>query len=62
MNDRTTSVSNSRPRPMVVPTWPITVSSLTAIDIIVKANTRPADVTTEPLPPIARMIPVLTPA
>src|ERR1700760_1689093 len=41
INDRTTSVSNSNPRPMVVPTWPITVSSLTAIVIIVKAKTSP---------------------
>ena len=41
MNDRTTSVSNSSPSPIVVPTWPMTVSSLTAMDIIVNANTRP---------------------
>lgn len=36
--------------------------SLAAIDIIVKANTRPAAVTTDPVPPIERMIPVLIPA
>ena len=47
---------------MVVPTCPMTLRSLTAIDIMVKANTKPAAVTTEPLPPIARMIPVLMPA
>ncbi|CNV36652.1 Uncharacterised protein [Mycobacterium tuberculosis] len=47
---------------MVVPTWAITVSSLTANDIMVKANTSPAAVTTDPLPPIARMMPVLIPA
>ena len=29
---------------------------------MVKANTRPAEVTTDPLPPIARMMPVLIPA
>ena len=52
MNARTTNVSNSRPKPMVVPTWPITVNSLTAIDIIVKANTRPAEVTTAAAPHI----------
>ena len=62
MSERTIRVSNSRPRPMVVPTWPMTVSSLTAIDIIVKANTRPAEVTTDPVPPIARMMPVFRPA
>ena len=33
---------------MVVPTCPTTRRSLTTIDIIVKANTRPAEVTTEP--------------
>ena len=32
------------------------------MDIIVNAKTKPADVTTEPVPPIDRMIPVLTPA
>ena len=46
----------------MVPICATTVSSLTAIDIIVKANTRPADVTTEPVPPIARMMPVFSPA
>ena len=47
---------------MVVPTWASTVNSLIAKDIMVKANTRPAEVTTDPLPPIARMMPVLIPA
>ena len=62
MNERTTKVSNSKPRPMVVPTWPIIRKSLTTIEAIVKANTRPAFVTTLPVPPIARMIPVFIPA
>ena len=62
MNARITNVSNSRPIPIVVPTWATTVSVLTTIDIIVNANTRPADVTTEPVPPIARIMPVFNPA
>src|ERR1700757_2113241 len=62
MSDRPIRGSKSRPRPMVVPPWPITVSSLTAIVIMVKANTSPADVTTSPVPPIARMMPVFRPA
>ena len=62
MSERTTSVSNNRPRPMVLPTCASTVNSLTAKDIMVKANTRPAEVTTDPLPPIARMMPVFKPA
>ena len=40
----------------------MTVSWLTAIVIIVKANTKPAEVTTDPVPPIDRMIPVFSPA
>ena len=47
---------------MVVPTWARTRNSLNAIAAIVTANTMPAEVTTEPLPPIARMMPVLSPA
>lgn len=43
---------------MVVPTWAITFRSLMAKDIIVNANTRPAEVTTLPLPEMARMFPV----
>ena len=62
MNDRTINVSNSRPRPMVVPTCPMMRRSLTTIDAMVNANTRPADVTTLPVLPIARMMPVLSPA
>jgi hypothetical protein len=62
MNARITSVSNSRPIPIVVPTCATTVSSLTSMEIMVKANTRPAEVTTDPLPPMARMIAVLMPA
>ena len=62
MNDRITRVSNNRPSAMVLPTWPATRRSLTSIDAIVKANTRPADVTTAPVPAIDRMMPVLMPA
>ena len=62
MNDRMISVSNSRPIPIVVPTCPATTRSLTTIDIIVNANTKPADVTTAPVPAIDRMMPVLIPA
>jgi hypothetical protein len=62
MNERTIKVSKSRPSPMVVPTWAMTRRSLIANDIIVKANTRPAEVTTLPVPPIDRMMPVFNPA
>src|SRR6185312_6951043 len=61
-NERTTSVSNNRPMPMVVPTCPRIRKSLNTNDDIVAANTRPADVTTPPVPAIARMIPVFRPA
>ena len=47
---------------MVEPIWATTTSVLTAMDIMVNANTRPAAVTTDPVPPMARMIPVLMPA
>ena len=53
INDRTISVSNSRPSAIVVPIWPSTRRSLKMNDAIVNANTRPAAVTTEPLPAIA---------
>ena len=62
MNARITKVSNNRPIPMVVPIWATTTMALTDIDIMVNANTMPAAVTTDPLPPMARMIPVLIPA
>ena len=62
MNERTTKVSNNRPRPMVVPSWPIISKSLNIIEAMVKANTRPAFVTTLPVPPMARMMPVRMPA
>ena len=62
MNDRMISVSNRRPIPIVLPTCPATTRLLTIIDIIVNANTRPADVTTAPVPAIDRMMPVLMPA
>ena len=47
---------------MVVPTWPMTRRSPTTIDIMVNAKTSPAAVTTAPLPAIARMMPVFSPA
>ena len=62
MNDRTISVSNSRPRAIVVPIWPSTRRSLRMNYAMVKANTSPAAATTEPLPAIDRMMPVLMPA
>ncbi len=62
MKARTTKVSNNRPTPIVVPIWATTTMALTDIDIMVNANTRPAAVTTDPLPPMARMMPVLIPA
>ena len=62
MNDRTMSVSTSSPKPMVVPNWPTTRKLLTIIDAIVKAKTIPAAVTTRPVAPMPRMIPVFRPA
>ena len=62
MNERTIRVSKSRPSAIVVPICPRTTKSLKTNDAMVKANTRPAAVTTDPLPAIARMIPVLIPA
>ena len=46
---------------MVLPTWAITVRSLNTNVAIVNAKTRPAEVTTDPVPAIARMMPVLSP-
>jgi hypothetical protein len=57
MKARITNVSNNRPNPVVVPIWAITTMALAAIDIMVNANTRPAAVTTDPLPPVARVFP-----
>jgi hypothetical protein len=51
MKARITNVSNNRPNPVVVPIWATTTMALAAIDIMVNANTRPAAVTTDPLPP-----------
>src|ERR1700743_1746516 len=62
MNERTISVSNSSPRPMVVPIWPSTWNPLNTNAHMVPAKTRPAEVTTEPDPAIARMTPVFRPA
>jgi hypothetical protein len=46
MNARITRVSNNSPTPIVVLICATTVIKLTAIAIIVNANTRPAAVTT----------------
>ena len=61
MNDRTTSVSNSSRARWWCPSGPMTRRSLTTIEHMVSANTRPAAVTTLPVPPIARMMPVFRP-
>jgi hypothetical protein len=61
MNERTTRVSKRSPRPIVVPIWPMIRRSLMANDIMVKANTKPAEVTTLPVPASERMMPVLMP-
>ena len=61
INDRTINVSKSRPKPMVVPIWPRARRSLNMNEDMVNANTRPAVVTT-PVPAMARMMPVLSPA
>ena len=62
MNERTIRVSNSRPSAIVVPTWAMARRSLNAKAAMVAANTRPAEVTTEPEPTMARMMPVFRPA
>ena len=46
----------------VVPTWPMVLRSLVSIASMVNANTRPADVTTPPVLPSARIRPVCNPA
>lgn len=51
INERTMSVSNNRPRPMVLPACPIELKSLATMDIMVNAKTSPAEVTTPPVPP-----------
>ena len=62
MNDRTIRVSNNRPMPIVEPICGHHVRSLNIIAAMVNANTRPADVTTAPVPAIERMMPVFIPA
>ncbi len=62
ISDRTISVSSSSPMPMVMPPWPTLSRSPEIIEPMVKANTRPAAVTTVPVLPIDRMMPVLMPA
>src|SRR5271156_2850613 len=62
MKERTTRVSKSSPSMMVEPIWPAMRRSLTSMEPMVKAKTIPAAVTTPPVPPMARMMPVLSPA
>ncbi len=50
MNDRAISMSNNKPRPIVVPIWPRTWNPLNTNAHVVTANTMPAEVTTEPEP------------
>src|SRR5262249_19772239 len=45
MKERTTSVSNSRPRPMVLPTWARITKALRLNESMVNAKTSPAEVT-----------------
>ncbi|CPU34471.1 Uncharacterised protein [Mycobacteroides abscessus] len=47
---------------MVLPACPIELKSLATMDIMVNAKTSPADVTTPPVPPMERMMPVFKPA
>ncbi len=61
MNDRTIRVSNSSPSAIVRADLRHDFRSLNTNDAIVAANTRPADVTTDPVPAIARMMPVFSP-
>jgi hypothetical protein len=46
---------------IVEPIWVGTVSWLKTIPAMVAAKTRPADVTTPPVPTIERMMPVFNP-
>ncbi len=62
ISERTISVSSSSPIPMVIPPWPTLSRSPEIMAPIVNANTSPAAVTTVPVLPIERMIPVLIPA
>ena len=62
IKDRTIRVSNSNPRPIVDPACPMWRRSLASIEAIVKAKTNPAAVTTLPVLPMVRMMPVLIPA
>ena len=48
--------------PMVMPPWPTLSRSPEIIEPMVKANTSPAAVTTVPVLPMDRMMPVLIPA
>ena len=47
---------------MVVPIWASTIRSPTTKPHMVNANTRPAAVTTEPVPAMVRIRPVFRPA
>ena len=62
MNARTTRVSNKSPTAMVVPIWAMLSTLLLSNASMVSPKTMPATVTTPPVPPKARMMPVLRPA
>ena len=62
MSERTIRVSSNNPMPIVRPPWPTLSRSPEIMAPMVNANTRPAAVTTLPVLPIERMMPVLMPA
>ena len=62
MNERTISVSNSRPRPMVVPIWPSTCRPLNTNDAHGDGEHQTGGGHHRPEPAIARMMPVFSPA
>jgi len=62
MKDRTTRVSKSSPSHDGGADLPAMRRSLTSMEPMVKANTRPAVVTTAGAPPMERMMPVFSPA
>ncbi len=62
MKARTIRVSKSRPTAMVVPIWAMLSTLLVSRASMVRPKTIPAVVTTPPVPPNARMMPVLRPA
>ncbi len=59
---RTTRVSIKSPTAMVVPIWAMLSTLLPSSASMVSPKTMPAVVTTPPVPPNARTMPVLMPA